>query len=593
MEDDKPKIERDVMVAMRDGVRLATDLYFPRQGGPWPVIMIRTPYDKRNWTPEQWEGRSEPAGARFAASFDWQIFAQPLAAFVGDGFAVAVQDVRGKFASEGEFTISMHEGNDGYDTVTWLSEQDWSTGYVGTFGCSYMGENQVQLARLRHPNHRAMIAQAAGGARRYFGFLLGGVFELAMGLSWFVEYGSKQRGGASSRPSMRLSEVVDQVPLIELAARAGASQTDFEEFVSHPPGDPWWRRFGYVDDDDRFDVPAIHVNSWFDYGVRETIEIFQLMQRQAVSRLARENQFLLISPATHCRSEQAHDQMTVGELDVGDARFDYSELYLRWFDHWLRQESRESFDSPRTRVFHMGANCWRIHDSWPPPSASIVAFHLDADRVLADRGACGRLRRRPPTRASGCSFEHDPGNPVPSCGGQGTVADPEIRIEGSFDQRAIERRDDVLVYTSSVLSADLDVAGPISCVAYVSSSAVDTDIVVKLVDVWPDGRALNVQEGVLRMRYRDGFSKAKPLTPGTIYRAVVSLGETYYRFASGHRIRLLIAGSNFPRWERNLSTGGNNYDETTWIKARNRIHHGPAHRSRLLLSVADVGVWSS
>ncbi len=581
------------MVPMRDGVRLATDFYFPEGAPePLPVVQIRTPYSKM-------PHRRENSAARWFASH---------------GFAVAVQDMRGRYQSEGEYFVSRDDRRDGYDMVSWLAEQPWSNGRIGTYGCSYLGENQMQLAATRNPAHAAALPQAAGGSLRYFGVVFGGVTELAASLGWFRGAGTKVfyriPPGTPRDVMLQVEEMINPapnpgeldfqaawrtLPYIDMLKAAGAPPTDFEAFVSHEPGDPWWDHIGYVNDQDRFDVPALHVNSWYDLGVSETLKLFNLLGDNAESDRGRNNQFAIISPTDHCTSEIATSRTVVGERDLGDARLDYWNIYLRWFDHWLRAEGAggdagADFEGmPRLQYYLMGANEWRAADSWPVEGTEFRPMYLHSGGSANTRSGDGRLSWEPPATGQPADhFVYDPDDPVPTIGGPVCCTGTADAPAGGFDQSAVEDRDDVLVYTSEPLTEALEVTGPIELVLHVSSDARDTDFVAKLVDVQPDGTPVNVQEGIQRARYREGYDRKVWMEEGEVYEVRIDLQATANQFLPGHRIRLEVTSSSFPRWERNLNTGGNNYDETEWVLARNTVHHSPGRLSHVMLPIVTV-----
>ncbi len=587
------RIEKSILVPMRDGVRLATDLYFPvGASGPLPVILIRLPYNKNTLVGFR---RSGSLGHFFA----------------GQGYVVAVQDMRGRFESEGLYTVSRADRDDGYDSIEWLSNQAWSTGKIGTYGCSYLGENQIMQAATRHPNHFAAVPQAAGGSygasNRPFGVIRGGVFELATGLGWFWSYGDKifyrpppglsdtlrrsLSGGYQTlpnKPEIDFKEAFWHLPTVDILKHYGGPVTDYEDFLSHPPGDPYWATLNYVLNDDHFDVPALHVSSWFDGVPRETTLEFNLFRENAVSKRARDNQYMIMSPTAHCRSELMPDadNALVGELPVGDIRLDYMHIYVNWFDHWLKGEENGVLDMPKVQYYLMGANEWRSAETWPVPDTEFTKFYLHSDGGANSRLGSGMLDVHKPSHAEPFDrFTYDPGNPVPSVGGPICCISAEAAPAGSYDQSEVEMRHDVLVYTTPPLEYPLDVVGPIDVQLWVSSSARDTDFTVKLVDVYPDGTAYNIQEGILRARYREGYEKTVFMKEGEIYPLTVDLSVTANQFGQGHRIRIEVSSSNFPRSERNLNTGGNNYDETQWIVARNRIHHSNQYPSHILLPI--------
>jgi len=589
----KVAMERSIMVPMRDGVKLSTDIYFPEGAGDkLPVILMRTPYNKNTWR-EKFYGN------------DVYILA-------GQGYVVLVQDVRGKFESEGTFTVSASSTKDGYDAVTWAATQPWSNGNVGTYGCSYRGEDQIEQAKLRNPHLKAMIPQAAGGALgkggnhyRYFGFITGGVFELSSALGWFWGSGSKVYyrpppgisrstflevekffDPAPRLPDIDFSKIWWTLPVVDMLKIAGAPPSDFEDFVMHEPGDHWWDDLGYIKDCDQFNVPALHISSWCDLCVAESLYLFNLFQRNAETQEARENQFVIISPTIHCRSEWATEQTVVGERNLGDARLDYWGIYIRWFDYWLKGIVNGITDMPKVQIYVMGRNVWRRENEWPLSKTKYVRYYLHSNGHANSRFGDGTLSKRKPGNELADHFVYDPKTPVPSLGGAVDLSMTAGDMPpGFFDQSKVEIRHDLLVYTSPVLEEGIEVTGPVSAVLYVSSSARDTDFTAKLVDVYPDGTAYNVQDGILRARYREGFDKKVYMNPEEVYELKIDLHATSNYFKPGHRIRVEVSSSNFPRLERNLNTGGNNYDENKWVIAKNTVHHSGKYPSHILLPV--------
>lgn len=579
------RLEKSVLVHMRDGVRLSTDLYFPIGApGPLPVIAIRSPYNKN--------GFQDPPSLAHE--------------FAKHGFAVAIQDMRGRFESEGHYIVGRANRDDGYDFISWLAEQPWSNGKIGTYGCSYLGENQLQLAATRHPNHAAAIPQAAGGGYdgtyRTFAFMDGGAIELASALGWFHSAGSKtfnrpapESSDSAYRemvqdmqtrpplPQVDLRESFWQLPIIGIVRRNGITSSDYDDFVSHIPGDRYWKSLNYVDDNDRFDVPALHVNSWYDGAVNETLALFNLMSRNAMSARGRDNQFAIISPTAHCLSESAREHTVVGHRDMGDARFPYYQTYVRWFDYWLKGIDNGVTDIPKLQYYLMGAGEWRSADAWPLPGTEFTEYYMHSGGHANTRNGDGTLSTEPPNNEPADRFTYDPANPVPSVGGPICCIGADDAPAGAMNQSEVELRNDVLVYTSAPLEEGVEVTGPLEAILYVSSDARDTDFTVKLVDVQPDGTAYNVQEGILRARFREGFDRVVLIEGREVERLRIDLHATGIWFGRGHRIRVEVSSSNFPRFDRNMNTGGNNYDESEWVVAHNAVHHTTEHPSHVIL----------
>jgi uncharacterized protein len=559
-----PKYEirvENVRMPMRDGVKLSTDFYFPQGAGEkLPAILMRTPYDKKT--------QQDPARM-----------------FAGQGYVVAVQDQRGKYESEGRFKVSANDTPDGFDALRWMAAQPWSTGKIGTYGCSNLGEIQVQLAKLRSPDQTAMIPLAAGGAYSYAGLMTSGVMELAMAAGWFRTHGDKEHP-VTSPPRIDLDKWWWTLPAIDLLKVAGMPSTDWEGFVSHEPGDPWWDQFGYVDSRHRFDVPALQVCSWYDSVVKETLDLFNLLRTNAESARARDNQFVIISPTTHCKSEAATEHTIVGKRDLGDARFDYWGTYVRWFDHWLKGTDNGVTRMAKVQIYVMGENRWRAANEWPVTGTRFTKYYLHSKGHANSRTGDGRLSPNAPNGAETPDrYRYDPGNPVPSTGGAICCTGSPDMPDGPVDQSKVEERPDILVYTTEPLRDGIEVTGPLELRLFVSSSARDTDFTAKLVDVFPDGTAYNLQEGIIRGRYREGFANKLWMERGKVYPLTIDLQATSNYFAPGHRIRLEVSSSNFPRFIRNLNTGGDIYDETKWVAADNQVHHATGRESYLLLPI--------
>ncbi|MBL8272153.1 CocE/NonD family hydrolase [Steroidobacter sp.] len=594
-------VDRNVFIPMRDGIRLATDLYMPaaQERVRLPTVLIRTPYNKSFRTPAK------------VTSLEL------IEYFTERGYVVAVQDKRGRFASEGVYVLSGGDADDGYDTVDWLVRQPWSNGAVGSYGCSYVGDTQIFMAQTKHPGLKAMIPQAAGssvgslgGYYRYFGARTGGVSGWAPLMGWFAERGQKTMPRLSAdlphdeynanaamwkftrEVTVDLRRAWHHLPMIEALRSQGMATTDFEDTISKPATDPYWASLPYMKEDYTSDVPTLFINSWYDFGADMTMLQFNHFRQHSVSQRSRDNQYVIMSPHTHCTFErEAAEHTLVGQREVGDTRFDYRDAYLTWFDAWLKEDpkaQRRIKEWSRIRYFEVGRNKWRSASEWPVRGVADQSYFLDGDGRANGLLGDGKLARAVPTGAvTSDTFVYDPSNPVPSLGGSfcaSCVGLPDSPA-GAVDQRAVEMRGDVLVYTSDVLTKELNVTGEPRVVLHVSSDVVDTDFTVKLIDVQPDGRAFNVLDGILRARYRQGQHQEVWMRAGQTYELTIPLGATSNVFLKGHRIRLEIASSNFPTYERNLNLGGVNVAQTTWAVARNTVHHSPTLRSRLILPV--------
>lgn len=566
------EVNHDVRIRMPDGVQLAASLYLPRgEHRNLATVLMRLPYGRR----------------------DYGELSQ-LLLFAKHGYAVLVEDVRGKFDSEGEFGTPWEHGTeDGVATLDWIVRQPWSNGKVGTFGCSALGELQYVLARARHPAHAAMIPAGGGGAigsargsYEYFGLFEGGVFQLASGFGWFLRNGARDR-------SLPLAERVDisaalrSLPSRDMVERVQPGRNAFEDFLTTPLSDPAWARFDYVSDSDRIDVPALVINTWGDQTLEGSFALAEQARRDATPT-APLRQHVVIAPGNHCRHLEARDEKRFGVLDAPGAHQPYEHWYLQWFDHWLRERGDALASLPGYLFYVIGEGRWLTSESWPPERARLQRWYLGSAGHAQSAAGDGALTRLPPAGNARDSYRYDPGDPVPSRGGPvcctGNPSDPQ----GPAEQRDVEARRDVLVYTSAPLERPLRIAGPLRARLTVSSSAVDTDFVARLVHVWPDGRSTSVQEGALRARYRDGPGRPSLMTPGQTYTVEIAMRSIAYYLPAGHRLRLHVTSSSFPRLERNLNTGGRNFDEAVGIVAVNSVHHGGGTPSYLELSELDV-----
>lgn len=586
------RLEKSIMVPIRDGIRLSTDLYFPENAGEkLPVILIRTPYNKKR------NRERTPTSANYM--------------FASYGFVVAVQDSRGKYESEGIYSPPAgHEAEDGYDTVDWLAKQPWSNGKIGTFGCSYPAEVQAAQAPLRHSNLTCMIPQcgpmigAANGRYRYWTGFKGGVLDFAATLPWYFGAGSKYsfkpppglsddevrnireffEPNAMYLPEVDWEKINWTLPLVDIMNKAGAPPNDFLKLVTTDFGDPWWHDvMGYYDGTEKIDVPALHMSCWYDPSVEETLFEFNYFRENSVSETSANNQFVIIAPTTHCGFMRTTENTMVGDRDVGDARKDWNGIYLMWFDYWLKREENGITDMPKVQYYTMGRNEWCSADVWPLPETQYTKYYLHSDGEANSRYGNGWLSTEVAEDEPSDTFIYDPGHPVPSVGGQrGTSYGTKA---GAVDQGKVEIRHDVLVYTTPPLEEGIELTGPITAVLYVSSSAKDTDFTGKLVDVYPDGTAYNIQGGIIRARYREGFTKKVWMKEGGVYKVQIDMDATSNYFERGHKIRVQVSSSDFPLYERNLNTGGNNFDETEWVIAENTIHHSKKYPSHLILPI--------
>jgi len=575
------------MVPMRDGVHLSTDVYYVgEQAQARPVVLIRTVYNK-NYA--------------FEESAVWR-------ELVLDGYAVVIQDIRGRYESEGVYRVARGRREDGIDTLDWIVTQPWSNGKVGLGGCSYLGEAQVVLEATHHP---ALVvglpkSPASGYYRpgRAWQSFSGGVFELGQTAGWFMSngsrvfYGPNLRGEArrdwfnsdasmhfQSAPSYDFSaylEIIDTFPVITLLQRANGPNTDYETWRgSHPDGD-YFRSMDLVMNHDSTSIPNLFFDTWYDYGARETLMMAEQFRALAQTENASQ-QHVVIGAGTHCNFAEHDSDVSVGDRPVSNAAYEWQNLEKRWYDYWLKDRGAYPVSAFLT-YYVLGLNEWKTAESWPLPNTHRTKWFFSSEGRANTRMGNGRLLVDAPTDNTFDQFEYDPLNPVPSLGGHTCCTGSDTEA-GGYDQRVIEERNDVLVYTSESLTEGIEVTGLINAVLYVSSSALDTDFTVKLVDVYPDGSAFNVQEGAFRMSYRNSLRERELIEPGSVYRIEVDLNATSNYFAEGHRIRVEVSSSNFPRFERNLNTGESNANSSHAITATNVLWHGADRASYIELPV--------
>ncbi|WP_240699410.1 CocE/NonD family hydrolase [Spirosoma sordidisoli] len=587
-------IEPKVMMPMRDGVRLATDIYRPKTDKPVPIIFSKTPYNFNGW------GDGEQRPNSYQAALD----------AVKHGYAYVVQNERGKFFSEGDWDILGPPTTDGYDAFAWMSKQPWSNGKIGTLGCSSTAEWQMAVAALAHPAHAAMVPMGFGaGVGRVGPFMeqgnwyRGGAQQMLF-TTWL--YGTQTDAArptfpktASSEDLARVSRFYDMapempkvdwaqglkhLPVQNIISNANGQKGIYEKMIVRKPNDPAWYTGGLYHDNMPFNVPSYWFASWYDVSTGPNLALFNHVRKNAVDPKVRDAQYLVIAPTLHCAYKRATANTIVGERSVGDARLDYDALTYGWFDYWLKGEANDVLKTtPRVRYYTMGSNKWQTSDSWPPANATPTTYYLTSGGRANSLYGDGKLTTTPPGKSDKPDlFAYDPAYPVPSYGGNVCCTGNAVQ-GGAFDQHQMETRQDILVYTTEPFADGVELSGSIETTLYVASDAKDTDFTVKLIDVYPDGKAYNLDETILRARYREGFDKEVMMEKGNVYKLTLSPMATSNFFAPGHRIRVEVSSSNFPRFDRNMNTGGNNYDETKGVVAHNQVFHSAQYPSQIKL----------
>jgi putative CocE/NonD family hydrolase len=597
-------VDRKVMVPMRDGKRMAADIYRPKDTSKkYPIIFVRTPYNFNYWDVRN--GAPRDMAAEIAA--------------VKRGYAYVEMNERGHFFSEGTYDILGPPLTDGSDAITWMTKQPWSNGKVGTIGCSSTAEWQLGVAAQGNPGFTTMIPQGFGaGVGRvapYFeqgNWYRGGAVQMLF-IAWI--YGEQNQIRPMFPPNTsqedlikasRMFDLAPQMPPVDWSqALRHLPEADIIKAVNGPngifadraevstggamikraPNDDAWYRGGLWHDDMKINIPGFWFMSWYDVSVGPNLAAYNFVRRTASPEVANQ-QYAVIAPTLHCAYKRATEDTVVGERHMGDARLDYDELTYGWFDHFLKGEDNHVLDKmPKVRYFTMGMNKWQSSDTWPPRGAEPMTFYLASGGKANTLNGDGALSTAAPASDSPDKFTYDPMDPVPSYGGNVCCTGNAV-TGGAYDQRKQEARPDILVYTSEPLKQGVEASGPIEVTLYVSSDAKDTDVTVKLIDVLPDGTAYNLDETIQRLRYREGYAKPPVwMENGKVYKVTLQPMTTSNYFDAGHRIRLEVSSSNFPRFDRNLNTGGNNYDESKGVVAHNAVHHSREYASQVTLTV--------
>jgi len=567
-------VDRNVPVAMRDGVVLFADVYRPAGPGPYPTLLQRTPYDKQTSTPF-------------------------ILRAAGSGYAVVVQDVRGRFTSEGAFLAFVNERQDGYDTLDWLVAQPWCDGNVGMFGGSYVGLTQWQAAISGHPALKAIVPNITAADYHAGWAYQGGAFQLGFNLSWTSVLAintvlrKRKEDPAAETIYQALLDGVDNLPeeftRLPLAGHAilSALAPYYDDWVNHPTYDDFWANLDVSTRYDALNVAALNVGGWYDIFQKGTIDNFTGMHAKA-PRAVRERQHLVLGPWNHGGMVRGNP---IGAYDFGmrstGGVIDADGVQLRWFDRWLRGiENGVDGESP-VRLFVMGTNQWRDEGEWPLARTDWQEWFLHSGGKANSLNGDGALSRESPASEPPDAYVYNPRNPVPTMGG-GLCCNAVVSQGGAYDQRSVEAREDVLVYTTTTLEQQVEVTGPVKLILCASSSAPDTDWTAKLVDVSPCGYARNLTDGILRARYRNSMREGTPITPGAVIEYEIDLWSTSNTFLPGHAIRLEVSSSNFPRFDRNPNTGELPGRSAEMASALQTVFHASEYPSRLILPVIPV-----
>ena len=560
--------DEHVLIAMRDGTELVASITRPAGDGPFPTILTRTPYDRtgQRANAEQW--------ARA-------------------GYAFVRQDVRGRFDSAGEFYPFRDDPADGHDTIEWIARQPWSSGHVGTTGASHVGTVQYLVAPTRPEHLTAAIPEFAPASVFHYWWRQGGAFRLSFNVAWTMSLAQdnlrhfparmealdrdRSQAWVTEQEMLRL----EIKPLFRQWSAAGFTTIQdvfgndwFNEFMAHPDAGDFWQAYDFTTQHHEMETPMLHIGGWYDTFGQGTIDGYVGLSEHAASDHARRSQRLIMGPWKHVNWGEDR----VGEIEFGSALLSVSpfEVRRRWFDRWLRNTGADLDNEAPVQIFVMGANTWRAEDAWPLPHVQPAPYYLHSD---------GSLTRDPPASEPPLTFTYDPRDPVTTLGGCEWVNYPC----GPFDQRPLDDRRDILRFQSAPLEQDLEVTGQVFVHLFASSSARDTDFTAKLIDVHPNGAAYNLCDGILRGRYRESLGEQTPMEPGEPYEFLIDLWSTSNLFREGHRIRLDISSSNFPRFDANPNTGESPLPAgdpgQRAVTAQNSVHFGRDHPSRVVLPV--------
>ena len=598
--------QANIEARMRDGVILRADVYRPTTSQPVPVILMRTQYGK---------AAAQVQPARFQTP-EW---------FSSHCYIVVIQDIRGQGASDGDFYEYARDRDDGYDSVEWAARLPGSNGKVGMYGSSYVGATQWLAATAAPPSLKAIVPSNTA-SDYYDGWTYeDGAFRLAFIETWMMETiatsAAVHRGDTATVDSLRTGAKdiarwwrftpYSQLPILQPASQAVAPY--FFDAVKHPTDDAYWQAFSIQGHYDKVGVPVLAFEGWYDAFVNGALRNFNGVQAQGATALARQNQRIVIGPWEHLgwgRPESPVSPRLAALGPVADSPV--NDLTIAWFDHFLKGEDNGVAQGPRVDYFVMGENRWHVAHAWPLAGTVFQPWYLASGGHAASVMGDGMLSSAPPARgargeatahaatefgnrlpaeettATADQFVYDPANPVPSVGGHSCCAWTS-GPQGPFDQSAIEQRPDILVFTSAALDQPIEITGPVTVDLYARSTAPDTDFTAKLVDVYPDGTAVNLSNGVQRASYRSSLSHPTPITPGEVYEYRINVWPTSNLFGKGHKIRLEISSSDYPQFAPNPNTGETFGATATTKVATQTILHDAAHPSSVILPVIPAG----
>jgi len=540
------KADFNQRVVMRDGVELSADVYRPDAPGKFPVILSRTPYLKSS------------------------VYAYAKS-FVPHGYVWVAMDVRGRGDSDGKFVPYRNDGVDGYDAIEWCARQPWSTGKVGTIGGSYNGRTQWLTAVLQPPHLTTMIALVTP-SDPFVEFPTG--LPLPQMISWYHLTAGRM---SQNMAAVNWTKLQWHLPIYTMDEAAGRPNKVWKEGIDHAQAGPYWEPLRYQNKYDRVKVPVLHISGWYDDEQVGTPLNFIGMTAETQPEAVRNSQKLMMGPWPHAINSTSK----LGEVDFGPtAIIDLTNYWLRWFDYWLKGIDNGIMKEPPVRIFVMGANSWTDENEWPLARTQYTKYFLHSGGRANSLHGDGQLSTQSPTKEPADTYTYDPLNPTPF------ITDATFaQIGGPDDYRSVERRDDVLVYTSDPVTEDTLICGPVRAEIHASSSAKDTDFMAKLLDVWPNGFAQRLTDGMVRARFRTGMDKPELIEPGRVYTYNIDLWNTCQTFRKDHRIRVEVSSSAFPKYDRNPNTGEPLGKTENMQTADQKVHHDQEHPSFILLPV--------
>ena len=546
------EMDLNVRTPMRDGVELSSDIYRPRARGPFPTVLFRTPYSNNS-----------------------DVMISRARSLANVGYVCVVQDIRGRWDSDGDYYPFVNDGVDGYDTQEWIGAQEWSNGKIGMAGGSYVALVQWQSAVHRSRYLTCMAPRVI--ATDFFGGLVfpGGAFQLNVLVTW----GMRTNGRTGQSIEYHdWTEAFRHLPMAQMDRLAGRDLDFWQDWVEHPTYDDYWKAMDVEGRWDEIAAPAFNMGGWYDLYAPDSFTNFNGLRLHGGTPEARQSK-LIVGPWPHGLSESSK----TGDVDFGAGSLaDLDGMETRWFDYWLKGIDNGIVDEPPLRLFIMGVNEWRDEREWPLARTAWQKWFFHSGGGANSVRGDGRLSLDAPADEQADHFVYDPRFPVQTRGGANCCSS-HIVPWGPYDQRDVEMRTDVLCYTSAPLERDMEVTGPIRAVLYAATDGLDTDWTVKLVDVAPNGYAMNLCDGILRARYRESRTDPTLLNPGQVYRYEIEVGVTGNVFKRGHAVRVEISSSNFPRFDRNPNTGHAFGKDAELRTARQTVEHSRSHPSHVVL----------